>query len=801
MSGYYGPPQHRAPMGRRPSDLRLQHYGPAVGPPTNVGGRANFGGRGFSPGGRFNGRGPATGRFNDRGRGHGGAGSTFAGRGVRDAGRLFPARGRGPPPPPPPPPPQGRGFSGRGMTPGRGMPGRGPMGLLMPAHPQGRGVPPPPPIRAPVRILPPPPPGRGPLRHPGPPVHQYSHPQSRGPPVHSGMSAPHAPPHSHSQHPMPRGAPPLRQHPEPYVHGHPHAAHSATNNGHPPHHSKPAPNVSAYTKEQIDQAWTEHFAPDSTKYYFNSISQESTYTKPECFTERQNNKIEVESAKQTASAWAEYTDPSTGKKYYSDGVTTTWERPADMRGEVDSEEEVQAPKKKKRKKTTEKETPEFNNRAEATAAFKGLLLAKGVQPTTKWNEVVKMCSSDSRWEACEVLSLGERKQALAEYQTKRANELRKLERQERMRAKEAFVQLLTEKLPTVAEFSAANSHFSDVRDFLAKDDRFYAVETEETREALFLDFCEEVRKREERKKRSKKREAKDDFLAFLKEREEEGSLTFASTWYVILVLISVAAKIFSHLVVAFTPFRQSFVGTLEESQRSDPRFQASPSLPDSERELCFADYVLELQAAEEERRRRIRDARRRAEKAQKEAFTEALRKMASEGSLVPSSRWRNVEELVAADPSFAPVQAHERDSPREIFEDFIEEWNDVYRRDRSFLSNLIQPSAKEGLIVTAEMTYEKFSRALLDQAAHSPDLYSETRGILNREDPISSARLYFNEFVSKAKESQSKLLKRSKSGLRRAPEDSSSEDEGEIREGGEVSGDDAEATNKDASEE
>lgn len=197
--------------------------------------------------------------------------------------------------------------------------------------------------------------------------------------------------------------------------------------------------------------------------------------------------------------------------------------------EVQSDD-VEGPKKKKRKKTTEQEMSEFNNSAEATAAFKGLLLAKGVQPTTKWNEVVKMCSSDSRWEACEVLSLGERKQALAEYQTKRANELRTLERQERMRAKEAFVQLLTEKLPTIEEFSATSSHFSDIRNALAKDDRFYAVEKEETRESLFLDFCEEVRKRDERKKRSKKREAKDDFLAFLKEREEQGVLTFASTW-------------------------------------------------------------------------------------------------------------------------------------------------------------------------------------------------------------------------------------------------------------------------------
>jgi pre-mRNA-processing factor 40 len=233
-----------------------------------------------------------------------------------------------------------------------------------------------------------------------------------------------------------------------------------------------------------------------------------------------------------------------------------------------------------------------------------------------------------------------------------------------------------------------------------------------------------------------------------------------------------------------------FVGSIDENHRDDARFRSSPELPNADRELHFANYVLELQGAEEERRRRIRDARRRAEKAQKEAYTEALRTMAYEGSLLPSSRWRNVEALIAADPSFAPIKAHEQDSPREIFEDFIDGWNGVYRRDRSFLTNLSALAPKQTLSVHPNMRYDEFSRALLDQAAHSPDLYSETRGILNREDPISSARLYFNELLSKARDSEGQFMKRSKSGARRGTADSSSEDEGEIREEDAMTADD-----------
>ena len=445
------------------------------------------------------------GRFDDRG-GRGRGGERTPPTGMRDGARMM-AR-------PPPPPPPGRGFRGR-MPPGRGtMMARGPPSSAMHGH-YLRSSP------GPSRMIPPPPPpphgGRG-IVGPGPP--RPLPPRSLYPtPPHGALPGHHPSSHVHGGHPPHRPSIPPPQH---YVQT----------------SAQPEPvDTSAYSKQQIDQAWTEHTAPNSTKYYYNSLTKQSTYTKPDCLVENGNDFSETETLKQqqqqqqNQTSWAEYTDTSSGKKYYSNGTTTTWERPAEMGGEVQSEED-EAPKKKKRKKNVEKETTEFNNSAEATAAFKGMLLAKGIQPTTNWNEVIKLCSSDSRWQACEVLTLGERKQALAEYQTKRANELRTLERQERMRAKEAFTQLLTEKLVAIEEFSATNSQFADMRNLLAADDRFYAVEKEETRESLFLDFCEEVRKREERKRRSKKREAKDEFLAFLKEREEEGLLTFASTWYV-----------------------------------------------------------------------------------------------------------------------------------------------------------------------------------------------------------------------------------------------------------------------------
>lgn len=299
--------------------------------------------------------------------------------------------------------------------------------------------------------------------------------------------------------------------------------------------SQPAPPVGTQvaraavpTQQQIDAAWTEHTAPDGkTKYYHNPYLKESTYIKPDALKKKDGST--TDSGKKQ---WQEYTDPSSGKKYYSDGVSTTWEKPVGLSSldqKVTDSDNVEEAQPKKKKRRVPQET--YTTKEEAIAAFKGFLLAKAIQPNSKWNEVSKLLSSNAKWEAfSETLSVGERRQALAEYQTKRANDLKNLERQERLRAKEAFTQLLTDILQNTNGFSASSSRFSDIRATLAKDDRFHAVRDEKMRESLFLDFCEELRKREERKKRNKKREIQHNFRSFLKEKEDTGILTFATTW-------------------------------------------------------------------------------------------------------------------------------------------------------------------------------------------------------------------------------------------------------------------------------
>lgn len=475
---------------------------------------------------------------------------------------------------------------------------------------------------------------------------------------------------------------------------------------------------------QSRDGWAQH-AHEGRIFYYNSTTKVSTYDRPACLGPAPPDARAAQSSVNTASAnqqkWKTYTDEKSGKKYYSDGVTTTWTRPSELGPEEDNstnrkkQDSNVASVAKKRKR--DQPQSNYTSKTEAIAAFKGLLLAKNISPNTKWNDVQKACCDDVRWEA--LTTVGERKQALAEYQTKRSNELREIKRLELQRGKEAFGRLLTDLLGDV---NSNTARYENIRDTLAKDDRFHVVEDEGMREELFYDYVEESRKREERNRRMKKREAKDSFVGLLRAYEEQGKLTFASTW-------------------------SSFLSGLNDDEKTNPKFVVSANMSDSDRQLFFADFVLHLQSAEDEKQRRILEARQRAEKAQRNAYRSALRQMAEEGIIRPDTRWRTVQEQLSRLSSYDPVYAQRRDAPRELFEDFLEEWNEEYRRDRVILNRAVG-LAKSKLAET--ITIEDFRKHLLEMASPVPDLYAEVRRILSNEDKLSSCNLFYEERAVRA---------------------------------------------------
>uniref|UniRef100_A0A7S1BD05 WW domain-containing protein n=1 Tax=Corethron hystrix TaxID=216773 RepID=A0A7S1BD05_9STRA len=550
-------------------------------------------------------------------------------------------------------------------------------------------------------------------------------------------------------------------------------------------------------QEEILKAWSEHDAPSGVKYYYNELTRESTYERPSGFIPPETSHSSTfttpggTGASSSATAisssdissvrskkWKEYIDPTNRRRYYSDGLRAVWDRPPGfMETEVNTDSG-----------TTTSSTAEpsihplrphasaqsanlpsssvatYTTKEDATSAFKALLVAKSVPPSMKWNEVVRLCSGDAVWNA--LSTAGERKQALAEYRTRRANEEREARRQRAQKEKEDLFQLLSEaeRDKTMPQQTWGHLTYGAVAEIVTinKDRRWRDVEDVELREEWFYDFVEERRKKEERVRRAARKVAKEGFLSLLRERDD---VHFHSSW-------------------------SSFISSIDPAVTQDPRFVAVGT--DSDRQKCFADHIADLKNIEDEKRRHARETKRRTEKNQRDAYRSLLRSVIAEGKITTLSRWRTVgSELISRDdPIVDAVARQDEDAPREIFEDLVEDLRDAYRRDKLFLSRVL---GQADVVVDSKVSFDAFCRAVAG-AAEKLGMGEEAKEVLGRT-PVKTSRLFYDELVLRASAQSSfsfvnpgrrdGVMGPAGIGRRRSGVDDS-EDEGEIVEDGEV---------------
>jgi FF domain len=187
--------------------------------------------------------------------------------------------------------------------------------------------------------------------------------------------------------------------------------------------------------------WSVHQADDGQKFWFNKVTNVSTYDKPFCLKTPEERSI-------PPCRWKEYT--SNGQKYYSDGVDSVWEEPAEFREWREKIEaavaKASAPKighhtapreDSKKKSVAVPVAVNYATTAEATEAFYELLDEKKISAVARNKDIKDLCQDDPRWNALK--SSGERNQAIAEYQTKKL----KIEKETKMaklrKQKDAFL--------------------------------------------------------------------------------------------------------------------------------------------------------------------------------------------------------------------------------------------------------------------------------------------------------------------------------------------------------------------------
>ncbi|XP_027332843.1 pre-mRNA-processing protein 40A isoform X2 [Abrus precatorius] len=164
-----------------------------------------------------------------------------------------------------------------------------------------------------------------------------------------------------------------------------------------------------------------------------------------------------------------------------------------------------------------------------------------------------------------------------------------------------------------------------------------------------------------------------------------------------------------------------------------------------DRLLVFQDYIRDLEKEEEEQKRIQKDRIRRGERKNRDAFRKLLEEHVAAGILNAKTQWRDYCLKVRDLPQYQAVASNISGStPKDLFEDVAEDLEKQYHGDKTLVKDTIK-SGKITVVTTS--VFEDFKVAVLEEAA------CQTISEIN-------LKLIFEELLERAKEKEEKEAKK-----------------------------------------
>ncbi|OQR81043.1 pre-mRNA-processing protein 40A-like [Achlya hypogyna] len=307
------------------------------------------------------------------------------------------------------------------------------------------------------------------------------------------------------------------------------------------------------------------------------------------------------------------------------------------------------------------------SKAEQVAAFKAMLKATAITPKMKWGEALRAIGDEPAWYA--LPTIGEKKQAFAEFQTQLAKELDLARRRQQKAAREDFLKLLASctKISVHTRWHEATTESFG----LVTDERFKALADEDERRDLFASFIADLA-RSERDFAKKKREMhKSTVLAYY------ASLNIAPD-------------------ARWTALRDSVY-----------KDEAITQLGLTKRDLedFFFEHLNEVKKTAAEAQRLARIKAREAEDELAAAFKAHLQAEIAAKRLTPEMRWRDCVDGFEAIPAFAALRTANTILARDIFEAVMDRLHATLRDERQWLVQLVE---RNGFAMTHGATLASF---------------------------------------------------------------------------------------------
>ncbi|EYC32253.1 hypothetical protein Y032_0003g1479 [Ancylostoma ceylanicum] len=477
-----------------------------------------------------------------------------------------------------------------------------------------------------------------------------------------------------------------------------------------------SPQAQAPTTQECP--WTKHETAEGRVYYYNKITKESSWNKPDELKtpqERQERSTPTTSSSSSSNViWKEYKTPE-GRAYYYNTVTkeTTWTKPESMTAAAATTEAAKTTTEEVKKEKTEepKEESEMEKAMKATLAsmtvplpaetniatpeqavevaaddneqdlkkrqaerFRDLLRDKynegKITSTCNWEHAVKHIQSDPRFRI--LTKVSEKKQLFNAWKVQRQKEERDEKRLAIKKAKEDLEKWLQDhpKMKPGLKYMRAREIFN-------KEPVWQAVH-EDDRQDIFREALAYVTKRDaDLNRETRKRNIK----ALAEILESMDQITYKTTW-------AQAQR----LLIENPQFADDT--TLQSMDKEDALIVFEEHIRQAEKEHA------EIKEAEE---RRIK----RQERKVREDFQKFLQELHKKGELTSMSLWSSLYPVISSDPRFDAMLTQDGSTPLDLFKFYVEELKEQYGQDRRVIKDILNDQKK---VVQVDTTFEEFSK-------------------------------------------------------------------------------------------
>lgn len=519
----------------------------------------------------------------------------------------------------------------------------------------------------------------------------------------------------------------------------------------------PAPNPA--------EQWTEHKAPDGRTYYYNSVTKQSSWQKPDQLKTPAELML-------SQCPWKEYTADN-GKIYYHNINTkeSRWVIPPELeeiKKKIAAEElktpsirtpdvaspaatvnsganspataspssksaleaamaatlaaislPNPAPKEQEQEskptpptnenKESRNSTPEpkvFKDKKEAMEAFKELLKDKNVPSNATWEQCVKIISSDPRYETFKKLS--EKKQIFNAYKTQKQKDEKEENRLKAKRSKEMLEEYLLncDKITSTTKYYKCDEILSGMEIWTNVNDA--------DRRDIYEDVIFTLAKREkEEAKILKKRNMK----KLAEVLDSMPKINYDTTWSEAQVML------------------------LQNNE-----FKNDVNLLAMDKEdalIVFEEHIRVLEKEQIEEKEREKRRQKRQCRKNRDQFLALLDSLHEQGKLTSMSLWVELYPMISADIRFSAMLGQSGSTPLDLFKFYVEDLKSRFHDEKKIIKEILKEKNFE---VKVDTTFDQFATVICE------DKRSATLDAGN-------VKLTYNSFLEKAEAKEKERLK------------------------------------------